>query len=856
MATSKKKLTPLMEQYFQIKQEHADALLLFQVGDFYELFFDDAQRAAAYLGIALTKRGTHQGEPIPLCGVPVHALDFYVTKLVKGGFKVALCNQLEPPVPGTVVKRGVVQVFTPGTLTDDTFLDDKSASYLFSCYPLEDGWGLLFGELLTAQLFATVVTKQALKKVEAELSRFFPDEIIVPDTKLGNVCASTFRKQGYFTTALPENLEHATSFDAWAEHQFRTDDTAALKKYQALHKAAINFYGYLKKNQEAALEQFKSIHFYQTDDYLILDPATQRNLELTRNNQDGGRKSTLLSVLDAAATPMGSRMIKKWLVRPLLRKEPIVQRQQAVGALVGNPILLAKLHKRFKPVGDIERIVGRCALGKARVYDYLGLARAIDALPAVKDALQTSSASLIASIVAKIGTFASLKQLLDAALSDDASSDQIIKKGFDAELDRIRDVAHNSNQEILALEADEQQQTGIGSLKIRYNKVHGYYIEVTKANAKLVPDRYIRQQTLVGRERYITKELKELAADIVHAQQQIKQLEKEIFQRVKDGVAEQIAPLRQTAHALAVCDALAGFAQCAYDNSYVCPTFGDERDIIIQQGRHPVVERMVQQQFIPNDAHLTDQEALWIITGPNMGGKSTYLRQVALICVMAQCGSFVPASSAQLALLDRIFTRIGASDNVAEGKSTFLVEMEETATICNEATKQSLVILDEVGRGTSTFDGLAIAQAVVEHIHTNVKARCLFATHYHELTALQETVQGIVAYYMASSKNKSEIVFLHKIIKGVADGSFGIEVARLAQLPRSVTSRARQVLAQLKQGSHQSAFVPAITAPDQTMLELQQRCDELEEQLEQREAQLTQFQELRQRFVALDSTLE
>ncbi len=807
---------------------------------------EDAKTAASFLGIALTKRGMHNGESIPLCGVPIHAVDHYITKLVKGGFKVALCNQLEEATPGQVVRRGVVQVYTPATLTDSKLLDEKSASYLFSFCPLGDYWGLLFGELMTAQLFATVVKPNAHKQIEAELSRFFPDEIIVPDSKLGKQFATQFGKQGYFTTKVPENNHLENEFNAWAEKQFQTNHVTALKKYQALSKAAANFYGYIKKNQQAALDQFKTIHFYQPNDYLILDAATQRNLEIIKNSQDGSRKNTLLSVLDKAATPMGSRTIKKWLVRPLLKKEPIIQRQKAVGSFASNPILCTKVEKQLKEIGDIERIVGRCALGKAQLNDYLGLARACDLLPRLKATLESFDAPLLHGIASKICNFEPLKQLLNASLNDDPTSDWIIKRGFDKELDRIRDLIENSSNAIIALENKEAALTGIDSLKVRYNKVHGYYIEITKSHYHKVPERYIRQQTLVGRERYITPELKQLQADMMHAQQGVAQTQKEIFNRVKVEVADYMSPLRQCSHALAVSDALLGFGKVAYDNGYTCPIFNETRDIMITKGRHPVVEQRLGHQFIPNDSHLTDDESLWIITGPNMGGKSTYLRQVALICIMAQCGSFVPAQAADVPLLDRVFTRIGASDNVAEGKSTFLVEMEETAAICNQATQHSLVILDEVGRGTSTFDGLAIAQAVVEYIYSTVKARCLFATHYHELTALQETFSGIVPYFMASSKNKRGIVFLHTITKGIADGSFGIEVAQLAHLPKSVIERSRMILAELKaHQQHQETIIPAVKAPDMQLLKLQQRCSLLEEQLDQ-------LEEIRNRFTDLD----
>ncbi|MEX0671947.1 MAG: DNA mismatch repair protein MutS [Candidatus Babeliales bacterium] len=836
--------TPLMQQYFDIKAHHNDALLLFQVGDFYEFFFQDAQVASAFLGIALTKRGTHNGDPIPLCGVPMHAVEHYIIKLVRGGFKVALCNQLEEAVPGKVVRRGVVQVYTPGTLSDQKLLDEKSASYLFSFCPYGDSWGLLFGELMTAQLFATVVPATSDRLVEAELARFFPDEIIIPDSKLGKQFAKNFSAQGYFTTIIPDTSNIENEFDSWAQQQFTTNHTEALKKHEALCKAAANFYGYIKKNQEAALKQFSTIHFYQSHDYLMLDGATQKNLELVSNVSDGSRKNTLLSVLDKSVTPMGSRMIKKWLVRPLLKVESIMQRQKAVAALVENQPLATKISHYLQEIGDIERIVGRCALGKAPTNDYLNLARVFDIMPLLKELLAASQAPLLESLALKLVNFDSLKKILNTSLEDDSSSSWLIKRGFDTELDRVRDLIENSSNAIIALEQEEIGKTGIDSLKIRFNKIHGYYLEITKSHYHKVPERYIRQQTLVGRERFITPELKQLQADMTYAQQGVDQLQKDIFNSIKDTVIDYMSPLRHAAQSLALCDAIVGFSRVAYENGYICPTFNDSRDILITQGKHPVVEQRLGHQFIPNDTQLTNQESLWIITGPNMGGKSTYLRQVAHICLMAQCGSFVPAKSASLPLLDRIFTRIGASDNVAEGKSTFLVEMEETATICHQATERSLVILDEVGRGTSTFDGLAIAQAVVEYIYTTVKARGLFATHYHELTALQEAFAGIVPYHMASAHDKQGIIFLHTMIRGIAQGSFGIEVAKLADLPKMVIDRSSMILHELKVQQHQM-IIPAIKASDVQFLTLQQRCALLEEQLDTLEA-------LRARLVDLD----
>ena len=826
-------LTPLMRQYYAIKQQYQHALLLFQVGDFYELFFDDAKKASAFLGIALTKRGKVNGDPIPLCGVPVHALDHYISKLIKGGFKVALCDQLEEPKPGKVVERGVTQVFTPGTLTDSKLLDEKSASYLFSFFPTNDQWGLLFAELLTAQLFATVLPADNQRALESELIRFFPDEIIIPNQPHAKDFENLFKKLGYCTTAISD-AEHAVSVQQWLQNQFTQDMQTSIAAHQSLRLAMHHFYSYIRQTQQTGVEQFKTIHWYAPDDFLILDQATQTNLELLRNTHDGSRKHTLFEVLDGACTPMGSRMIKKWIMRPLVKQQAIMQRQEVIEQWLKNIVAMQQVEQLLADVGDCERVIGRIALRRATVHDFLHLKRVLELVPALCQALAAVPQShLMSAILASIADFSSLQQLLDASLNTDSQKNYVIKSGFDLDLDYVRELAEHGAQKVMALEAQEQQSTGINSLKIRYNQVHGYYIEVTNTHKDSIPDRYIRQQTLVGRERYMTHELQQLQHEIVRAQSEMALIEKTVFERVKNEVLIQITSLRKLSHALANCDAILGLARVAYQYGYICPAFNEKREITIEQGRHPVVERVIGHGFIPNDTKLADTESTWIITGPNMGGKSTYLRQVALINIMAQIGSFIPAKGANLPILDRIFTRIGAGDNLSQGKSTFLVEMEETAAICSQATAKSLVILDEVGRGTSTFDGLAIAQAVVEYIHAMIKARCLFATHYHELTLLPQSFKGIGSYYAASRKAESGIQFMYKILPGVADGSFGVEVAKLAELPNQIIARAHQILQQLERQSENIVYNPA-RMPDASVA-LKRQIASLEDQLAQKE---------------------
>ena len=820
------KTTPLMLQYHEIKAQYLDALVFFQVGDFFELFFDDAKKASAFLGIALTKRGKDKGEDVPLCGVPVHALDHHLTKLVKGGFCVVICEQLEPPRPGTVVKRGVTQVLTPGTLTDAKLLDDKSASYVMSFVAVHNKWTVLFGELLTAQLYATTFDAGSAKVLEAELARFFPDEILLPDDDTTTTFAQVFKKQGYFVSSVvPSDDMHA-----WAQKQLQATVCESISTNKALEKALSTFHAYLKKNNESALSEFTQLHLYEPDDFMVLDLATQRNLELVKNNQDGGRSNTLFALLDTAATAMGSRTLKKWLVRPLLNQKMIEHRLDAVQYLKAEHEVTQECYKQLRSIGDAERVIGRIALGRGTLHDYVHLQRTLEVIPAIKNKL-SKTAALLHTLGSHCAEFTELYQFLCNALSIDSTKDWIIKHGFNEQLDKYRSLVENSQQAILQLEQQEQKATGINSLKIRYNNVQGYYIEITKPNMHLVPERYIRRQTLVAKERYTYPQLQTLQQEIMTARAQCDQLEHSLFDQVKQQVRPYVGQLRKMAHALGQIDALVSFGVCAYERGYARPEITDSRDIMITDGKHPVIEQKLGSSFIPNNTKLTDEQSLLVITGPNMGGKSTYLRQVAQLSIMAQCGSFIPVVSAQLPLLDRIFTRIGASDNVAEGKSTFLVEMEETAHICQYATQNSLVILDEVGRGTSTFDGLAIAQAVIEYLYTQVKARCLFATHYHELTTLQEQFDGIASYYAASKKTNEGIVFLHKIERGVADGSFGLDVAHLAHLPETVIARAREVVSHLSQ-QNPDHFIPA-SKPDKELASLRSELSQVKKQLEE-----------------------
>ena len=819
------KPTPLMEQYFAIKAQFPDALLFFQVGDFFELFFDDAQKAASYLAITLTKRGKNKGEDIPLCGIPVHALEHYLNKLIKGGFRVALCEQLGKPQPGTIVERGVTKVFTPATLTDASMLEEKSASYLLSFFPGDDSWGMVFGELLTAQLFATTIPRDATRMVEAELIRFFPDEIIIPNNQNTISAVGHFKKLGYYTTVVHNSAPDSMD---WVDQQFATH-RAQLDQAGAIKNSLATLHWYLQRHNAGALNQFKNIHFYQPDDYLILDSATQRNLEILQNTQDSSSKRSLFAVLDHAQTAMGSRTIKKWLQRPLVQKSAINQRLDVVEQLKNNVQLLQALEVLLRACADIERIVGRIALKRALTNDYLALKQSLVLLPELQTVLTNMQAPLAKLLLERIGNFDALLNLLDASLNDElpgAGSERLIKPGFDLELDHLHDLLDNGKNAFLSFEQTEVERTGIGSLKVSYNQITGYYIEITNTHTEKIPREYVHLQTLASRKRFTTPELKTLESDYFKAHTELQSIEAAVFESVKREVEQYLHHLRHLAQSIAYLDALFGFAKTAYEFHYTRPRFNDTRSLHITAGRHPVVEQHTNGYFEPNDISLNDQQSSIIVTGPNMGGKSTYLRQVALTSIMAQCGSFVPAEHADLAILDRVFTRIGSGDQLAEGKSTFFVEMEETATICTQATKNSLVILDEVGRGTSTYDGIALAQAILEHIHTTIQARCLFATHYHELTQLEQPDNGIVNFHAACKRVNNTIVFLHKIVRGISEGSFGLNVAKLAQLPQPIITRAGAILHELETGrTHATghtitpttqspeAFLPATTDP-------------------------------------------
>jgi DNA mismatch repair protein MutS len=778
-------LTPLMRQYFEIKNQFPDALVLFQVGDFYELFFGDAQNASAFLGIVLTQRGTMNSEPIPLCGVPRHTVEHYIVKLIKGGFRIVLCDQLEAPQPGKLVDRGVTQVFTPGTLVDSKLLESKSSHYLAAVVIVEGKLALALYEMLAATIYLTEFDYDE-KKLDAELAAFSPQEVLVESTSSGKQLEQFCRQRSLITTPVVDSFLRSDS-EGWLASCQRLASKDSLT-----HGAAqvLDLLGsYIKKNAAHSFETAKNLLIYQAQDFLQLDAATQKNLELIHNSHDGSSNHTVLQVLDEAVTGMGSRLLKKYLVRPLVDRALIEKRLDRIDFFVKQSFDRNDVRTILKKIGDLERVVGRLTLHRAPFNDYKSLKETIAEIPALKKYLSLD-----------IPELTKLYSLLAHAINSDDHTQWKIAAGYHTELDRLRGLSTQGMQAIFELERKEQQKSGINTLKIRYSQAAGYAIEVSKSQAESVPVYYIKLQSLTNRDRFTTQELKDLEYDMSRAESKSTELENQLFSGVMREVEYFVPLLRAIAQDLAELDLATGLAHTAILNHWVRPEFTDAAEMVIQNGRHPIVEaRMRPNIFVPNDTQLTADQRTWIITGPNMGGKSTYLRQNALIAILAQMGSFVPATRAILPLLDRIFTRIGAGDHLAEGKSTFLVEMEETALICNKATERSFVILDEVGRGTSTYDGLALAQAIVEYLHETIKPFCLFATHYHELTQLAHTTPGIACYHAASKPVKESVILLHKILPGVAEGSFGIQVALAAQVPGRVISRARILLSEYAQ---------------------------------------------------------
>ncbi|HHY42226.1 MAG TPA: DNA mismatch repair protein MutS [Thermoanaerobacterales bacterium] len=797
--------TPMMSQYKEIKSKYSDYIVFFRLGDFYEMFFEDAYICSKELDIALTSRDPQN--KVPMAGVPYHTANQYISKLVSKGYKVVICEQVEDPkLAKGIVKREVVKIVTPGTITDLSALEDNKNNYLGCIIKQNDKFGLAFVDLMTGEFDITeIVSSYPFHEVINEVSRFEPRECLVTERLAKEKPFNKNLRENlkiYFTVKGEDFFEEEV-FNLLISH-FGKEKIANLDDKKLALKAAGASLKYLNETQKLNLSHINSISYYQNCDYMILDYTCRKNLEITESLRDGKKVGSLLWVLDKTSTAMGARLLRKWLERPLIDILRIKQRQDAVEELLSDFFLRSDIKELLKNTHDLERLTGKLVCGNANARDLLAIKTAIMKLPKIKQVLLKCDSKLLNHIYEQLDTLEDVYELLDKAISEDPpltiKEGDIIKEGYNSEIDLLRKAAREGKAWIANLESKERERTGIKSLKIGFNKVFGYYIEVTKSNLAMVPEDYIRKQTLVNSERYITEQLKEYEELILNSKEKLQELEYNIFCKVRNQVIDEIPRLKHSAYYLAMLDVLVSLAEVAYKNNYVKPEIMLNDEINITDGRHPVVELTLKDElFIPNDTHINCKDSLIsIITGPNMAGKSTYMRQVALIVIMAQIGSFVPAKKAQICIVDRIFTRIGAADNLAMGQSTFMVEMMEVANILNNATEKSLLILDEVGRGTSTFDGLSIAWAVLEFIQEKLKCKTLFATHYHELTALRN-LKGIKNYKITVKEKDEDIIFLRKIVPGETDKSYGIQVAKLAGVPNSVINRAKKFLASLEQ---------------------------------------------------------
>ncbi len=809
-------MTPMMKQYLKIKQDHPDSILFFRLGDFYEMFGDDARKASAELDLALTSRDHAKDkapeERIPMCGIPYHSSEAYIARLIARGYKVAICEQMEDPATAKgLVKREITRVVTPGTVIDAACLDDKAGNFLCGVYCDEQYAGLCFCDITTGQTLATAFAgADRLEHLFNELGRFRPAEAIVNAAAWAEPALIELLTQRLGCRA--ERGEEASFRLHEAEKRVQAQfGDEAFSKLPAGNPAAVMALGgllhYLDETQKRDLVQINQLDYYEQGRFMELDLTARRNLELTETLRGKERKGSLLWVLDQTKTAMGGRCLRGFMERPLLSVAAIRRRSSAVAALVEATIPREELIAHMTGLGDMERLIGRIVYGSAGGRDLASLRGAIERLPAIRAQLAGFSDRRLSELAEELDPLEDIGQKIAAAICDDppfsVREGGFIREGYDPEVDRLREILTGGKGVIAEMEAREKERTGIRTLKIGYNKVFGYYIEVSNSFKDQVPESYIRKQTLVNAERYITQELKDLEHEVLTASDRVVALEFELFSQLRREIADQARRIQRSAAAVAETDALCSLAAVAVRDHYCRPEVDESGVIEIHAGRHPVVERVLKDSlFVPNDTDMGEKERrVAIITGPNMAGKSTYMRQVALIVLMAQMGSFVPAASARIGVVDRIFTRIGASDDLSAGQSTFMVEMTEVADILRHATSRSLLILDEIGRGTSTFDGMSIARAVLEYCADTklLGAKTLFATHYHELTELENTLPGTVNYNIAVKARKGELIFLRKIVPGGADRSYGIEVAKLAGLPDKVVSRARTVLEELEQ---------------------------------------------------------
>jgi len=803
--------TPVMRQYLEIKADYQDAVLFFRLGDFYEMFMDDAILASRVLGITLTSRNKGVENAVPLCGIPYHSSQGYIAKLIAAGHKVAICEQVEDPKKAKgIVKREVVRVVTPGLVTDTDTLEPKENNYLLSIVENDDDYGIAHIDITTGEFRVTQV--DTLAQVESELGSLRPREVLFSDTERSRDLKRQFDHslEGVMCNFLPEWV---CEVDYAQEQLCRFFGVSGLQSFGchellSAQLAASAVLYYLQQTQKDGLQHIRPLQTYHTQNFMILDDTTRRNLELTATLQGGKKSGSLLGVLDRTVTAMGGRNLRHWIHYPLIDQLLIKQRQSAVAELVDESLQRIELIDALSGVYDLERLNSKIAMASANAKDLVALRTSLEKLPQIDDLLSQLQSPHLNELRQQLDLLPELVALLDQAIVADPPfvlrDGGIIKDGFNGELDELRMISRDGKGWIAALELQERERTGIPSLKVKYNKIFGYFIEVTLRNLDRVPEDYHRKQTLTNAERFITPQLKEYEEKVLGAEDRIVELEYNLFQQVRVETSAEGGRIQQSAEALAILDSLLSLADLAHERNYVCPQIDDSGVIQIEAGRHPVVEGMpLKEAFVPNDVELdTEKNQLLIITGPNMAGKSTFMRQVALITLMAQLGSFVPAETARIGVVDRIFTRVGASDNLAKGESTFMVEMNETANILRHATQNSLIILDEIGRGTSTFDGVSIAWAVAEYLHDNsaVAAKTLFATHYHELTDLPLTRERIKNYNVAVKEWNDQIIFLRKIISGSASRSYGIQVGRLAGLPDSVIDRAKEILHNLESG--------------------------------------------------------
>ncbi len=797
-------ITPLRQQYLDVKRQHPDAIVFFRLGDFYETFDEDAKITSRELDIVLTSRPVSKGVRVPMAGIPHHAAENYLSRLIDKGYHVAICEQVADEPENGLVPREVVRVVTPGTVVEPGLLQHHHNNYLAAVFYQDNQAGIAYVDISTGEFAATALSgKDILNQIRSEIYRLQPSEILWPDS-----LPQVEGLPGFISPYESWHFELARCTEHLQDHfEVTTLDGFGLRGKPMAIRAAGAILSYLEDTQRQSLKLLNALSTYTLDEFMVLDAETRRNLELTETIRTGKTQGSLLGILDNTQTPMGGRLLHQWVSKPLLDVNKINQRLDAVEFFYKNGLLRAEAMDALQEFDDLERLTNRVISGHAQPRDLVAIRENLSRIPGLRKLLQQDSLAL-GETVGKIRECKGQLALLNAAIQDDPpatlANTGIIRKGFSAELDNVLDSSKHAREWIAGLEKVEKERTGIKSLKVSYNKVYGYYIEVTKSNTDLVPEEYIRKQTLVNAERYITPELKEYETLVLNAEERIHEIEGRVFAQVCEELAGSASDLLSTARGLAELDAYLSLAESAAINGYHRPDVVDEKCLEITDGRHPVVEKLrTSERFVPNDAIMDENEIIRVITGPNMSGKSTILRQVALIVLMAQMGSFIPADSAKIGLVDRIFTRIGAQDEIHAGQSTFMVEMIEAANILHNATTRSLLILDEIGRGTSTYDGVSIAWAMIEYIHSHpdLKSYTLFATHYHELTQLAQLLPGVRNYNVAVSESDGKVVFLHKIIPGGADRSYGIHVAQIAGLPKPVIQRANEILKQLEDSS-------------------------------------------------------